>query len=71
MPNPVVHFEIGCRDRARTADFFSKLFDWNMEHEAAADYVHPGDEIGTNYPFLRRAERRSGSVRRRADPPRA
>lgn len=27
---PVVHFEIGCRDRARTSDFYSKLFGWQI-----------------------------------------
>lgn len=28
MPNPVVHFEIGCRDKAQTAEFYRALFDW-------------------------------------------
>ena len=27
---PVVHFEIGCRDRAKTSDFYSKLFGWQI-----------------------------------------
>src|SRR5262252_5080554 len=27
---PVVHFEIGCRDQARTNEFYSKLFDWQI-----------------------------------------
>jgi predicted enzyme related to lactoylglutathione lyase len=31
MGKPVVHFEIGCTNSARTAEFFSKLFDWKME----------------------------------------
>ena len=30
MGHPVVHFEIGCRDSAKTAEFFAKLFDWQM-----------------------------------------
>jgi uncharacterized protein len=30
MPNPVVHFEIGCRDRAATTAFYQQLFDWSM-----------------------------------------
>jgi predicted enzyme related to lactoylglutathione lyase len=30
MGQPVVHFEIGCRDTARTADFFARLFGWQM-----------------------------------------
>jgi len=28
MPNPVIHFEIGCRDKATTATFYRSLFDW-------------------------------------------
>jgi hypothetical protein len=31
MGQPVVHFEIGCRDNAKTAEFFSGLFGWNMQ----------------------------------------
>ena len=31
MPNKIVHFEIGCRDREKTGEFFGKLFDWKME----------------------------------------
>ena len=30
MGQPVVHFEIGCRDKTKTAAFFSQLFDWKM-----------------------------------------
>jgi uncharacterized protein len=30
MPHPVVHFEIGCRDRAKTDHFFSELFGWKI-----------------------------------------
>jgi predicted enzyme related to lactoylglutathione lyase len=28
MPNPVVHFEIGCRDRDATARFYEDAFGW-------------------------------------------
>lgn len=28
MGKPVVHFEIGCRDKAKTAEFYGALFDW-------------------------------------------
>ena len=31
MGGPVVHFEIGCRDQQRTQQFFSQLFDWNIQ----------------------------------------
>jgi uncharacterized protein len=30
MAHPVVHFEIGCRDSAKTQDFYTKLFGWNI-----------------------------------------
>ena len=30
MGQPVVHFEIGCRDRAKTDHFFSELFGWRI-----------------------------------------
>ena len=29
--HPVVHFEIGCRDRAKTDKFFSDLFGWKID----------------------------------------
>ena len=46
MSQLVVQFEIGCRDRARTADFVSKLFDWDPRHETAADYIGTGGDVG-------------------------
>ena len=30
MAHPVVHFEIGCKDIAKTGKFFSELFGWNI-----------------------------------------
>jgi uncharacterized protein len=36
MPHPVVHFEIGCRDRAKTAQFFTDLFGWHVQDGPAA-----------------------------------
>ena len=37
MGNPVVHFEIGCKDSRKTQAFYGKLFDWNIaEHGPAA-----------------------------------
>jgi predicted enzyme related to lactoylglutathione lyase len=30
MGKPVVHFEIGCRNSAKTQDFFTKLFYWQI-----------------------------------------
>ena len=40
MPNPVVHFEIGCRGRAETQAFFSKLFDWQMLEVGPATMIN-------------------------------
>ncbi len=31
MGQPVVHFEIGCRDQAKTAAFFAALFGWETQ----------------------------------------
>ena len=31
MGRPVVHFEIGCKDSAKTQEFYKKLFDWKIE----------------------------------------
>jgi predicted enzyme related to lactoylglutathione lyase len=46
MSHPVVHFEIGCRDGAKTADFFSGLFDWNMQVMGPATMIHTGANSG-------------------------
>ena len=32
MGAPVVHFEIGCRNKPRTEDFYSRLFDWKINN---------------------------------------
>ena len=34
--NPVVHFEIGCKDSAKTQDFYTKLFDWKITQAGPA-----------------------------------
>jgi predicted enzyme related to lactoylglutathione lyase len=34
MGRPVVHFEIGCRDVAKTKAFFGELFGWNIQQAA-------------------------------------
>jgi predicted enzyme related to lactoylglutathione lyase len=31
MPNAVIHFEIGCRDSARTQQLYRDLFDWKID----------------------------------------
>jgi predicted enzyme related to lactoylglutathione lyase len=42
MPNPVVHFEIGCRDRAKTGEFYSALFDWKINEQGPASNIDTG-----------------------------
>ena len=46
MGQPVVHFEIGCQDSAKTADFFSSLFGWNMQSMGPATMINTGAETG-------------------------
>ena len=48
MGRPVVHFEIGCRDKARTAEFFSKLFDWNTQESGPATMIDTAAGSGIN-----------------------
>ncbi len=47
MPCPVVHFEIGCRDSAKTRDFFSQLFGWKMEAAGPAIMIKTGENDPT------------------------
>ena len=46
MGRPVVHFEIGCRDSAKTRDFYSKLFDWQIRAEGPASVIQTGGGKG-------------------------
>jgi len=41
MGRPVVHFEIGCRDSAKTQEFYSKLFDWKISPMGPAAMIAP------------------------------
>ena len=36
VAHPIVHFEIGCRDRAKTTHFFSELFGWHIQDGPAS-----------------------------------
>ena len=45
MANLVVHFEIGCRDRAKTSDFYAKLFDWRIQKSDIADMISTGGDV--------------------------
>jgi predicted enzyme related to lactoylglutathione lyase len=45
MPNPVIHFEIGCRDRAQTQSFLGQLFDWQMQEAGPATLINTGGPV--------------------------
>ena len=42
MPNPVVHFEIGCRNSARTQQLYRDLFDWKIDATSIQGAGLPG-----------------------------
>ena len=46
MGRPVVHFEVGCRDLARTGDFYSKLFGWQIAASGIAATIQTGSSQG-------------------------
>ena len=46
MGRPVVHFEIGCRDKAKTAEFCGALFDWKMQEMGPAAMIATGADTG-------------------------
>jgi len=47
MGRPVVHFEIGCRDSAKTQEFYTKLFDWKISAMGPAAMIAPeGSGVG-------------------------
>jgi uncharacterized protein len=46
MGQPVVHFEIGCRDVEKTQAFYTRLFDWKTEPYGPARMVSTGSDAG-------------------------
>ena len=47
MPNAVVHFEIGCRDRDKTNEFYTSLFDWSTnDYGPLSKSIATGSEDG-------------------------
>lgn len=45
MPQPVVHFEIGCQDLAASASFYAKAFGWDI-NEQQTMVPHTANGIG-------------------------
>jgi len=46
MPAPVVHFEIGSKDSAQTAKFYSGVFGWQFADLGQARLIAAGHEDG-------------------------
>lgn len=46
MGNPIVYFEIGCRDRVATSQFYEHLFDWTVRPEEHSHVVSSGSNRG-------------------------
>src|SRR5579884_359045 len=42
VSNPVVHFEIGCRDRAKSERFYTDLFGWHIQDSGPAAMIDTG-----------------------------
>ena len=51
MGRPVVHFEIGCRDKTKAGEFYSQLFDWKVTPSGAAARIDTGGAGGVNGHF--------------------
>jgi predicted enzyme related to lactoylglutathione lyase len=45
MGQPVVHFEIGCKDKAATSAFYAKRFDWKID-EGPMGLIDTGSSTG-------------------------
>ena len=47
MANPVVHFDIGCRDREKTNEFYTSLFGWTTtDYGPLSKTINTGSEQG-------------------------
>jgi predicted enzyme related to lactoylglutathione lyase len=47
MSNPVVHFEIGGRDIAKSKEFYTELFGWTIEvDDNGYGMVNTGSDVG-------------------------
>ena len=46
MGNPIIHFEIGCKDNEKTQQFYTELFGWTIEQMGPAGMISTGSEQG-------------------------
>ncbi len=44
MKKAVVHYEIGCRDIEKTAEFYKTIFDWDITPIGSASLIHTDRE---------------------------
>ena len=42
MAHPVVHFEVGCKNSAKTQEFYTKLFGWKIQQAGPAAMIDAG-----------------------------
>lgn len=46
MGQPVIHFEIGCKDKDKTRQFYTELFDWKTQDFQQATMIDTGTKEG-------------------------
>jgi uncharacterized protein len=46
MSQPVVFFEIGCRDSGKTGAFFTEMFGWKLRPDGSSLMLEHGEEVG-------------------------
>jgi predicted enzyme related to lactoylglutathione lyase len=51
MGQPVVHFEIGCKDKPATEAFYSKLFGWKTTAAGPASMIDTDSKTGIDGHF--------------------
>ncbi len=44
--NPVVHFEIGCKDLKKTSEFYQKTFGWDITAEPSSAQINTNADSG-------------------------
>jgi hypothetical protein len=52
MANPVVHFEIGCRNSPELQKFYGRLFGWKIESQGPAAMISTGSTEGIQGHFM-------------------
>src|ERR1700722_6202748 len=45
-PNPVIHFEIGCKDIAKTTEFYKSLFGWTPTNVGMSSFINTNSPEG-------------------------